>query len=258
MSVANLRQVCSALVAYKTRDSFPSQSNVDVTFIFLRNCKRKEHTVYVVSSLTSFSYLSALSQCPLCKSPSVEAVSMHRCWLLGVCVTSLSLYLCILIARTHVQWSIFFMDCCIWTRAFFFPPTLHKHFFLPLYEHSQRTSYVNPAKGCAAVLQRDKRKRKRLKRGISSALFKSSFYLGYVSFVCILSISDAFAQSICFSLPCRLVNQIIVPSVTLPHVQWKWARSWETSYPIRPLIFGLLCTPVQIDQGRVLAHPITP
>lgn len=104
---------------------------------------------------------------------------------------------------------------------FFFPPTIHKHFFLPLYEHSQRTSYVNPAKGCAAVLQRDKRKRKRLKRGISSALFKSSFYLGYVSFVCILSISDAFAQSICFSLPCRLVNQIIVPSVTLPHVQWK-------------------------------------
>lgn len=135
----------------------------------------------------------------------------------------LCLYICAFLLLGHMYNEVFFLWTAVFEPGlfFFFSPTLHKHFFLPLYEHSQRTSYVNPAKGCAAVLQRDKRKRKRLKRGISSALFKSSFYLGYVSFVCILSISDAFAQSICFSLPCRLVNQIIVPSVTLPHVQWK-------------------------------------
>lgn len=145
-------------------------------FLFLKNCKRKEHTVYVVSSLTSFLYLSAFLQWPLCKSPSVEAVAKHKCWLLEVCVTPLFLYLCILIAWTRVQWSFFFLWTAVFEPGFLFFRLFHKH--PPLYEHSQRASYVNPAKGCAAVLQRDEReKKKSIKRRISNALLKSCFFV---------------------------------------------------------------------------------
>lgn len=183
MSVANLRQVCSALVAYKTRDSFPSQSNVDVTCKL--NCKRKEHTVYLVSSLTSFSYLSALSQFLLCKSPSVEAVSMHRCWLLGVCVTSLSLYLCILIARTHVQWSIFFYGLLYLNQGFFFsfPQLFINIFFFPYMSIAKEPRMLILQKGVRQCFKETREKEKDWKEEFQMLCWRAPFiWVVYLSF----------------------------------------------------------------------------
>lgn len=72
----------------------------------------------------------------------------------------------------------FFLWTAVFKPGFIFFQLFHKH--PPLYEHSQKTWYVILAKGCMAVLQRDRREKKkeeRLKKGISNALLKSSFCL---------------------------------------------------------------------------------
>lgn len=76
-----------------------------------------------LSSLTPSSYMSAFLRGPLCKSPLIEAVAVHKSGLLQVRVTFF-IYLCIHIALTHVQCAkisfFFLMDGCTRSRVFVF------------------------------------------------------------------------------------------------------------------------------------------
>lgn len=153
-----------------------------MTVLFFRNCKRKEHTVYVASSPTS-SYLSAFSRVTLCKSPSIEAVAMHKYWLLQVCVTSLFLYLCMLTAWACVQCAkmYFFYRLLHLTQRFSFLNTFVDSFFSPSYMSIAKEPRMLIPQGHEWQCFRETKKKKRHFKCFVEKLFFFFLWVVYFS-----------------------------------------------------------------------------